>query len=194
MSDSPHPPTRRRGEALRRAIFDAVVEQLGTVGYAKLSTNSVAAAAGTGKAALYRRWSNKEELVREALKDLLPPPPEIEPGTPLREGLLELLRYLNQTLFDSKGAAFQAVAAAGGGETEKLRVLFHETVTVPCQERIAELVRRHASVPESQERLIVMTGPAMLMYHCLSGQPKSTDHQVENIVDELLLPYLRERS
>src|SRR5688500_7351430 len=93
----PEPPSpRRRGAAAQRFTFDAVIEQLGAVGYAKLSTNRVAAAAGTGKAALYRRWRNKDELVRDALRDLLPAPPEISPDMPLRDGLVMLLRYLNQ--------------------------------------------------------------------------------------------------
>ncbi|MFF0248031.1 TetR/AcrR family transcriptional regulator [Streptosporangium sandarakinum] len=191
----PEPPsTRRRGEALQRAIFDAVIEQLGTVGYAKLSTNRVAAAAGTGKAALYRRWRNKDELVRDALRDLLPAPPEIPPDTPLRDGLLTLLRYLNQALYDSRGTAFQAVAAAGDEETAQLRVLFHESVTVPCERGVIELIERHGGVaPGASETAIAAAGPAMLLYHCVSGQPKSTDEQIESVVDDLLLPLIARR-
>jgi AcrR family transcriptional regulator len=188
------PPTRRRGETLRRAIFDAVIEQLGTVGYAKLSTNKVAAAAGTGKAALYRRWRNKEELVRDALRDLLPEPPEIPPSAPLREGLLTLLAYLNQTLYDSKGAAFQAVATVGADQTSELRALFHDSATAPCEERIIELVRRHGGAPGVDEATLAAAGPAMLLYHCINGQPKSTDEQIETVVDGLLLPLIGPRS
>ncbi|GGO66128.1 TetR/AcrR family transcriptional regulator [Nonomuraea cavernae] len=188
----PEPPiSRRRGEALRRVIFDAVIEQLGTVGYAKLSTNRVAAAAGTGKAALYRRWRNKEELVRDALRDLLPAPPEIPADTPLRDGLVIFLGYLNQALFDSKGTAFQAVAAAGDEQTAQLRVLFHESVTVPCETRIIELIRRYGGAASgASETAIAAAGPAMLLYHCISGQPKSTGEQIEAVVDDLLLPLI----
>ncbi|SDG94677.1 DNA-binding transcriptional regulator, AcrR family [Sinosporangium album] len=185
--------SRRRGEALRRAIFDAVIEQLGSVGYAKLSTNRVAAAAGTGKAALYRRWSNKEELVRDALLDLLPEPPRVDLSASLRDGLLAQLTYLNSTLFDSKGAAFQAFAAAAADQPSELRAFLHETVSVPCQERIAELLRLHTAVPDKDRPLIAAAGPAMLMYHCMSGSLKSTDTQIEAVVDGLLLPLCRER-
>jgi AcrR family transcriptional regulator len=50
------PATRRRGQILEHAIFDAVLDQLQTVGYTGLTMEGVAACAHTGKAALYRRW------------------------------------------------------------------------------------------------------------------------------------------
>ena len=59
--------SRRRGDSLRRAIFEAVFDQLQTVGYANLTMDKVAAAAHTSKAVLYRRWASKDALVAEAL-------------------------------------------------------------------------------------------------------------------------------
>jgi AcrR family transcriptional regulator len=186
--------TRRRGAELQRAIFEAVISQLSTVGYTRLSMEGVAAAAGTGKAALYRRWDNKEELVRDALQDLLPQPPDIADDVPLREGLLQLLSYFNSALFDSKGAPFQAVAAESGSDVTMLRDLFQSRVTSPCQERILALAHRHAAAsgttlgPRFQDTMFATVGPAMLMYNCVSGQDKSTDAQIESIVDTVLLP------
>ncbi|MCD0449319.1 TetR/AcrR family transcriptional regulator [Actinocorallia sp. API 0066] len=191
--DSPEGPTvhRRRGEELRRAILDAVIEQLGTVGYARLSTNTVAAAAGTGKAALYRRWRNKEELVRDALRDLLPEPPEVTAGTPLRDGLVSLLRYLDQAVYDSRGAAFQAVAAVGPQQTSGLRELFHEAVTSPCEQRIADLIRWHGGAHTVDVAAVAAAGPAMILYRCLNGGAESTGQEIEEVVDGLLLPLVR---
>ncbi|WP_018655003.1 TetR family transcriptional regulator [Actinomadura flavalba] len=185
--------SRRRGDALRAAIFAAVLDQLDTVGYARLSTNGVAAAAGTGKAALYRRWRNKEELVVAALRDLLAPPPDLPPGTPLRDGLLVLLRYFDQTMFDSKGTAFQAVSAAGDDGTAALRTLFETTVALPCRERIADLARRHDPPPDADLAAIAAVGPAMLVQHCVSGRPRSTPEEIERVVDAVLLPLLTAR-
>ncbi|MER7007665.1 TetR family transcriptional regulator [Dactylosporangium sp. NPDC000555] len=189
--------TRRRGEQLRSAIFDAVIDQLGEVGYGRLSMEGVAAAAQTGKAALYRRWDSKEALVREALQELLPLPPEIADGTDLRTGLITLLSYFNSALFDSKGAAFQAVAAESGTDVTVLREIFHTRVTAPCQEHITELVHRHiassGTTPNHRFRddMFATVGPAMLMYHCLNGQDKSTDSQIESVVDNVLLPLIQ---
>ena len=160
--------SRRRGEHLRRAIFEAVFDQLGKVGYARLSMEGVAAAAETGKAALYRRWDSKDELVRDALQELLPEPPQIAESTGLRAGLIELLSYFNSTLFDSKGTAFQAVAAESGTDVAILREVFRSRVTLPCQERITELLHRHLAAsgstmsPQFDAETFAAVGPAML--------------------------------
>ncbi|MEV5953319.1 helix-turn-helix domain-containing protein [Streptomyces sp. NPDC051987] len=58
---------------LERAILDAALEQLGTVGWIGLTMVGVAARARTGKSAVYRRWPSKEELVADALRAGLPP-------------------------------------------------------------------------------------------------------------------------
>lgn len=63
---------RRRGAVLERAILDAALEQLSTVGWNGLTMEGVAARAQTGKAAVYRRWPSKEDLVADALKAGLP--------------------------------------------------------------------------------------------------------------------------
>lgn len=55
--------TRRRGAALEAAIFAAVRDQLGELGYSGVTYEGVASAAGTGKGALYRRWPTKAEMV-----------------------------------------------------------------------------------------------------------------------------------
>ncbi|MFI6236625.1 TetR/AcrR family transcriptional regulator [Micromonospora sp. NPDC050784] len=185
---------RRRGVDLERAIFEAAINQLGTVGYAKLTMEGVAAAAHTGKAALYRRWGNRDELIRDALGNLLPEPPSVPEGTSLREGLLTLLRYFDSVLFGSKGAAFQAIAAESASDVTMLRDLFQARVTTPCQERIRSLLRRDmptsgaATLDEAAEKAFATVGPAMLMYNCVTGQDRSTDQQIEAIVDGLLLP------
>lgn len=64
--------SRRRGPVLERAILDAALEQLSTVGWNGLTMEGVAAQAQTGKAAVYRRWPSKEDLVADALAAGLP--------------------------------------------------------------------------------------------------------------------------
>jgi len=179
---------RRRGEDLVHAVYAATVEQLCTVGYARLSMEGVAAAAGTGKAALYRRWSTLDELVRDTLGDMLPPPPEVDESTALRAGMIELVSYLNDALFDSKRAAFQAVAAHSGDDTSMLRELFRDRVLDPCQARLLELMKRHGVDSGPHDALIASVAPAMVMYDCTLGGPMLTADQLESLVDNVLLP------
>ncbi|WP_092549274.1 TetR/AcrR family transcriptional regulator [Actinoplanes derwentensis] len=52
------------------AIRKAVMSELAEVGYGRLSIEAVARRAGVGKTAIYRRWSNKLEMVMEIVKDV----------------------------------------------------------------------------------------------------------------------------
>jgi AcrR family transcriptional regulator len=70
MTETEEPAARRRrGQELERAIFDAVWAELAAVGYERLTMESVAARAQTGKQVLYRRWRNRLELVVAAMRD-----------------------------------------------------------------------------------------------------------------------------
>ena len=59
-----------RIERSRRVILEAVLEELGTVGYGALTIESVAARAGVGKSTIYRHWSGKLALVEDAFRTL----------------------------------------------------------------------------------------------------------------------------
>ena len=60
-------PGRPRSEASHQAIIRATLELLLESGYRGLTMEGVRARAGVGKATIYRRWSSKEELVRDAI-------------------------------------------------------------------------------------------------------------------------------
>ena len=60
-------PGRPRSEASHQAIIRATLELLLETGYRALTMEGVRTRAGVGKATIYRRWSSKEELVRDAI-------------------------------------------------------------------------------------------------------------------------------
>ena len=78
--------SRRRGEILERALYEATLAELADAGYGGLTMEGIAARAHTGKAALYRRWGSRQELVHAALVFTLPPLPEPRAGRPARHG------------------------------------------------------------------------------------------------------------
>ncbi len=65
--------TRRRRNPKRfdpsvdTAILDAALQAVAEHGFDKMSLEDVAARAGVGKAAIYRRWTSKEQVVAEAI-------------------------------------------------------------------------------------------------------------------------------
>jgi AcrR family transcriptional regulator len=58
-----------RGD-ITASIRNAVMHELAEVGYGRLSIEAVARRAGVGKTAIYRRWSNKLEMVLEIVSDV----------------------------------------------------------------------------------------------------------------------------
>ncbi|MER6753652.1 TetR/AcrR family transcriptional regulator [Micromonospora echinofusca] len=60
------PDSSRRSETARRAILAAAFDLVGEVGYAKLSIEGIAAAAGVGKQTIYRWWPSKGALLFDA--------------------------------------------------------------------------------------------------------------------------------
>jgi AcrR family transcriptional regulator len=68
-SNAPPVPKRRTSggpllqDDVTEAIETALTEELAEVGYGRLSIDAVAKRAGVGKAAIYRRWRDKQEMV-----------------------------------------------------------------------------------------------------------------------------------
>jgi AcrR family transcriptional regulator len=60
-------PGRPRSEASHQANIQATLDLLVEGGYGSLTMDGVRTRAGVGKATIYRRWSSKEELVRDAI-------------------------------------------------------------------------------------------------------------------------------
>src|SRR3954469_15882051 len=88
------PPGRPRSERADKAIIEAtlalLVEEGGVGG---VTIEAVAARAAVGKTTIYRRWSNKEALIIDALASLKEPEPELG-GASARDDLVALARTL----------------------------------------------------------------------------------------------------
>ena len=190
----PCPPLRRRGPALEHAIFDAVLDQLQTVGYVGLTMEGVAAGAHTGKAALYRRWPRKEDLVVDALEHALPSPTDLPDHGDAREDLLDLLRRLAAMLNSPTGCALQCLMAEIDRDHPFARLL-HQRVKEPRKQMFLHLLRRAADRgevrPEAASPLVAEVGPALVMQRFLAEGPPVPDDYVVSVVDDVVLPLLR---
>jgi AcrR family transcriptional regulator len=74
VSNSARTRTRPRGRPRRasagKAIVDATLELLAERGFQEATIEAIAARAGVGRNTIYRRWSSKEELIADALREL----------------------------------------------------------------------------------------------------------------------------
>ncbi len=192
VKQSGHVETRRRGAVLEKAIFEAVFEELRNVGYGKLSMDGVANRAGTGKAGLYRRWSSKETLVLDALRNVLPIPGELPTESNARDDILMLLRCMQTALNTAHGAVLPAAAAdVEGGCARTMR----DCVIQPCREMLLQALQRGADQgevrPEAVTAMTVSIGPSMLIGRVVTDGVPIPEEYVVSLVDDVLMPLIR---
>ncbi|WP_083866797.1 MULTISPECIES: TetR/AcrR family transcriptional regulator [Frankia] len=184
--------TRRRGDGLLAAIFDAVFDQLRTVGYANLTMDRVAAAAGTSKTVLYRRWAAKEDMIADAVRYRLPNPGDVPLTGDVRADVHALLRCVQASFSATRGTALQLVSAEAGCGRPAVRQTIIDHVVEPCVRLIGEVLRRAAERgeirPESASELVAASGPAMLVQYSLIREPIVPDEFVAAVVDQIVLP------
>ena len=73
MTDSPPRRGRPRSVEADDSILAATLELVGEVGIVGMAMDELARRAGVAKATIYRRWSNKEALVIDALRSAMGP-------------------------------------------------------------------------------------------------------------------------
>src|SRR6266542_1733281 len=83
-------PGRPRSEQAEQAIIEATLDLFAEQGFEGVCVEAVAARAGVGKATIYRRWPNKEELIIDAVASMKGPVPPIG-GKSVRDDLVTLL-------------------------------------------------------------------------------------------------------
>src|SRR5437660_6838546 len=106
---------RPRNPALDRAILSAAARQLGELGYARMSLESVASAAGTTVPSLRRRYRNKAELVAAVIGALRVQEPPASGPSP-RAHALAILENFHSNL-----RAIPALAILGSLLAEEAR-------------------------------------------------------------------------
>jgi AcrR family transcriptional regulator len=189
--------SRRRGEVLERALYEATLAELSQVGYGRLTMEGIAARAHTGKAALYRRWASKHDLVHAALVFALPPVPEPRAGRSPRDALL--------TLFTAHRDVLAGKTAFPGLDTihqllhePEMRIIFADAVVGP-RLRITESILEAAVEAGDIDRatltpLTTRIGPALINHHfLLTGEPPNR-RELALVVDTVIPPRAAEPS
>lgn len=187
---------RRRGPVLERAILDAALERLSTVGWSGLTMEGVAAGAQTGKAAIYRRWPSKEDLVAEALRSALPPIGDAPDHGSIREDLYQLCCGLRDAMLSKSGSALRAVLHECDADTaERFQSVILSGVVGPTTALIREVVSR--GVDRGEVRSDALRGlafdviPAMMMYRSKVCGSEWTDGDIVDLIDQVAVPFYR---
>ncbi|MCC9704977.1 TetR/AcrR family transcriptional regulator [Streptomyces sp. MNU76] len=186
---------RRRGAVLERAILDAALEQLSTVGWSGLTMEGVAAGAQTGKAAVYRRWPSKEDLVADALQAGLPRFEEAPDLGNVREDLLALCRQAREAMFSRPGFALRSVIhECDTIQAERFHGVIIEGVVEPTVKLLREVVergiRRGEVRPDAANGYVFDAIPAMMMYRSKMCGSEWSEQDIEEMIDQLMVPLL----
>ncbi|MEU9558458.1 TetR/AcrR family transcriptional regulator [Streptomyces fumanus] len=188
--------SRRRGAVLERAILEAALDQLSTVGWKGLTMEGVAAGAQTGKAAVYRRWPSKEDLVADALRSGLPSFDTAPDLGSVREDLLALCRRARDAMFSRSGSALRSVIhECDDLQTERFHAVIYDGVIEPTIRMLREVITR--GIERKEVRAGAANGyvfdaiPAMMMYRSKLCDCEWSDSELEEMIDQLMVPLLR---
>ncbi|MEV6838029.1 TetR/AcrR family transcriptional regulator [Streptomyces sp. NPDC051133] len=187
---------RRRGAVLERAILDAALEQLGAVGWKGLTMEGVAAGAQTGKAAVYRRWPRKEDLVADALVTGLPRMETAPDLGSVREDLLALCRQVRRIMYSPPGLALRAVIhECDQVQAERFQSVIVGGVVEPTVQLLREVIMRGIERgdvrPDAANGYVFDAVPAMMMYRSKMCLSEWSDEDLEEMIDQLMVPLLR---
>jgi len=193
---SPAPARRRRGEALEADIRAAVVELVVEAGTAGVTMEAVAARARTAKPVLYRRWPDRQALLRDTLVPLLMDViPHHDTGS-YRGDMLAILQGWKEFFASPRGVIAPAIVGAMPHDPE-LAAAFREGVIGWRKEAMLETIERAVQRGEARPDVRVDVarelGQAMIWHRFLVTGDPITDDFVEHLVDAVLVPYVQPR-
>lgn len=186
--------SRRRGEVLERALYEATLAEMAEVGYGRLTMEGIAARAHTGKAALYRRWTSKHDLVHAALHHVLPALAEPRTGRSARENLLAVFTAHRDVLAGK--TAFPGMDIIGQLIHEpELRAIFADAVVAPrlslVESILRDAVRDGDLDPATLTPMTARVGPALINQHFLLTGLAPNKRELALIVDTVIPPKSR---
>jgi len=185
---------RRHGEQLEAALLTAAWAELVEVGYARLTMGSVAARARTSEPVLYRRWTNKDQLVFAAMEHHRKANPVPDPDTgALRTDLLAHLTALSETLAGfyaiAVAAALSGLLADTGMTPAQVREKVMDAQHLPPVRTIYQRAHDRGEIDLGRIPAAVLAMPFDLVRHdMLMDLGPVPPARIESIVDDLFLP------
>lgn len=187
--------TRRRGAALEAAILDAAWDVLITDGWNGFTFAGVAERAHSSKPVLYRRWRNREELLRATLR---------RQGETIRREVLDTgsLREDTIAVLTSVNQLRGSVAAV---MSMSLSAQFRELSLSPAELRrelvgdressmeiiVARAVARGELGPKTPPARVISLPVDLLRHELLMTLEPAAPQTITSIVDDAFLPLAR---
>ena len=179
------PRSARADEAIIEAVLDLLAE--GTP-FDALSIEAVAGRAGVGKATIYRRWSNKDSLIFDAVRTVKGEP-AVLPGTSVRDDLVALLRPVGKAEHTRAGQIMPCLMSELQRSPE-LNSIF-QRIMEPRRQMTRDVLQRGIDEgvvrPDIDVEIVIamLTGP-LIAYRLLHWSPKvGREGLEERLVDTI---------
>ena len=191
-------PQRRRGEALKTAIYDATVEILEQEGYEAVTFQNVAKKANTTRSVLYRYFDNTFHLIYEASRAHVQKnqkwhgsvmDQEFNTGQ-MRTDLLAMMTYLreNAALFPKNFLSFIYFEQAQG--KRRMDGLLPGVIesNIIIMERILARAQERGEAREKIARAAKLLPFELSRYHIFVENRPISDENLIELIDDILLP------
>ncbi|MGP0585572.1 TetR/AcrR family transcriptional regulator [Paenibacillus timonensis] len=185
---------RKRDHTRDAEILEATIDILAEAGFDGMTMDMVAARAKAGKATVYRRWSSKTELVRDALTwmnqnhlelDVLP-----DTGT-LRNDLLALLKPQSIEEGERKLRVLAGLGSFFSQNSESIKGEIFEPWAVVNRELMRRAVDRGEISAHADLEMACQVITSMASYRGLVQRKTFDKHFYTSLIDGVLLPALK---
>jgi AcrR family transcriptional regulator len=159
----PRRPGRPRSARAHVAILEATLELLAERGLAALTIEGVAARAGVGKATVYRRWTSKTELVREALGRIGTESMALPDTGSVRGDVIAMMRGRRETASATRAGFFIPRLVAEAAGDPELGPVLDEVLVQPGRRVLRAILERGSERGELRSDLDVESAVDLLL-------------------------------
>lgn len=172
-------------------ILSVAVEVVSEVGFDRASLEAIAARAGTSKSTLYRRWSNKSELIVEAVQRLIAAPFSFPDQGNFRADLLCALHVLADWLH--RDAAILLALIDAGRRDLLLRAAIDRQLAQPhnamWEDCVVDRARARGELRSNVDlSWLNELSEGVLFGRLLLVDAPVSDVYLQRLTDEVLLP------
>ena len=178
---------------MEAAIFDVVFQQLAETGYVNFSIERVAAAAGTSKPVIYRRWPTRARLVYAALRANRPVLSFDAPDTgTVRGDIMVILHRVSEMVDElSPEVIFGLIAELLHERDSSLFAEVHERNAKIMMEILDRGIGRGEIAAEKLTPRVAALPFDLVRYQLMVLQQPLSAQDIEEIIDRIFLPLVR---
>lgn len=184
---------RPRDHGRDEAIHEAALAILSEVGYDRTTIEAIAQRAHVGKATIYRRFRNKEEILKSAMNaHTACSLPRIDTGN-LRDDLIALIHEHVKVLQGPDGELKMSLLAIAHRDPE-LGKLLREHNPIEAERQSAEVFERAIARGEISKKADIAflseVVPSIITNRIFITHQQVNQPFIEQLVDQLLIPSL----